>query len=147
MCNLLFQNQNFFKLPAVDKMRVMVEAAVSDARSKEGMSIETAIFKAARQLGLSFSKARKHFYRLDAAVCGDELDRARLALGINTIREEEHPRHEAIKAAKHLLALRVAYAASDADFHSEQIMAIDTALYAMGYGNRAGNGTGSKHTG
>lgn len=61
----------------------------------------------------------------------------------NRRQKEEAARGNANQAVATLVALRGQYlAAPDADFHREQVMAIDAALAAMGQGHGAMDGAG-----
>ena len=120
------------------EMRGIVQRAAAPV--VPGDTVKTQMRRAWQALG------RPPFWRLRAAWYGEAAGwsaRAVDDLRRRNLEREARALEHANKAAATLHSLRAAYAAGDADFHREQIVALDAALAEMGDRPRPVDGTRS----
>lgn len=87
-----------------------------------GDSIKSAIGRASRRLGFSFSRTKDIWYAHARRIHADEIDRLRDHAG----------RREAALAIENLLVMRNRLAAIDPEFHRDTIDALERALNSVG---------------
>lgn len=87
-----------------------------------GDSVKSAIGRAARRLGFTFSRTKDIWYEHARRIHADEIDRLRDQAG----------RREAALAVESLLVLRNRLAATDPEFHRGTIDALERALASVG---------------